>query len=150
MAALRPRAAPNARAARISGTAFVVGGAIVVVIGVASILLGTPNAAHDLTPIDSPADLVARFGQVAPLLSAAIAAIVALVVAMMMAVRRLAPVAAAIELVVLGLAIVVCVGGAGGRVGHASDGAVLGSAVACLMGGTAVLAGAIVAVLGRE
>ena len=39
---------------------------------------------------------------------------------------------------------------AGLRVGHATDGGVMGAAVACLMGGTAVLAGGIIAVLGRE
>jgi hypothetical protein len=64
--------------------------------------------------------------------------------------RRLESLAAAIELLVLGLVIVVCIGGAVGRIGHATDGGVLGSTVACLMGGTAVVAGGIIAVLGHE
>jgi hypothetical protein len=150
MAPHRPRTAPNARAARISGAAFAVAGAAVVVAGVVSILTGTPNAAHDLAPLTAPADLADRFGQVAPVVSAAVAALVAAVVAALLGTRRLAPLAAAIELLVLGLAIDACIGGAVGRIGHATDGAVLGSTVACLMGGTAVVAGGIIAVLGHE
>jgi hypothetical protein len=55
-----------------------------------------------------------------------------------------------IELIVLGLAVDVCVGGAIGRVGYAPDGTVLPAAVLCLMGGSLIIAGGIVAVLGRE
>lgn len=150
MAAQRPVAAPNARAARISGAAFAVGGAIVVIGGVASILSGRPEPAHDLPPLTGPGDLVARFGQIAPLLSAAVAAFVSVVVAGLLALRRLHPLAAALELLVLGVAVDVCIGGSVVRVGHAANGDVLGAAVACLMGGTAIVAGAIVGMLGRE
>jgi hypothetical protein len=150
MAAGRPVAAPNARAARISGLAFAVGGAVVVIGGVVSILLGRPDAAHDLAPVTGPADLVGRFGQMAPVLAAATAALVVVVVAALLALRRLNPVAASVELLVLGLVIDLCIGGAAGHIGHATSGAVLGAAVACLMGGAAVVAGGIVASLGRE
>ncbi|MGA2513198.1 MAG: hypothetical protein ABSG37_06220 [Candidatus Limnocylindrales bacterium] len=150
MAAGRPASAPNARAARISGVAFAVGGAVVVIGGVVSILVGRPDAARDLAPVTGPADVVGHFGQMAPLLSAAVAAIVVVAVAALLALRRLDPAAASIELLVLGLAIELCVGGAAGRIGHATSGAVLGAAVACLMGGAAVVAGGIVAVLGRD
>jgi hypothetical protein len=68
----------------------------------------------------------------------------------MMLRRRLAPPVASFELLILGLAIDVCIGGAAGRIGHATGGSVLGSTVVCLMGGTAVVAGGIIAVLGRE
>ncbi|MFI5258641.1 MAG: hypothetical protein ACHQ01_03405 [Candidatus Limnocylindrales bacterium] len=150
MAAYRPVAAPNARAARISGTAFAVGGAFLVIGGVASVLTGRPEAAHDLAPLTGAGDIVGRFGQMAPLLAAAVAAVVAIAVAGLLALRRLHPAAAAIELLVLGVAIDVCIGGSVSRIGHATNGAVLGAAVACVMGGTAVVAGGIVGVLGRE
>ncbi|MGA3031200.1 MAG: hypothetical protein ABSE58_10805 [Candidatus Limnocylindrales bacterium] len=130
--------------------AFAVGGAIVVIGGVASVLAGQPEAAHDLAPLATPGDLVARFGQMAPLLAAAVAAAVVIGVALLLALRRLDPVAAAIELLVLGAAIDVCIGGAAGRIGHATNGDVLGAAVTCVMGGTAVVAGGIVGVLSRE
>jgi hypothetical protein len=141
---------PNARAARISGAAFSLAGAAVVIVGVVSILAGSPNAAHDLAPLSGPGDLAGRFGQVAPVVSAAIAAAVAATIAVLLSMRRLAPLAAAVELLVLGLAIEACIGGAVGRIGHATDGAVLGSTVACLMGGTAIVAGGIITVLGHE
>lgn len=150
MTTRRQVAMRNARAARISGTAFAVGGAVVVLGGVISILAGRPDAAHDLAPIGGPSDVIARFGQMAPVLSAAVASIVVVAVAGLMALRRLTSQAAALELLVLGLMIDVCIAGAGGRIGHATDGAVLGAAVACLMGGSAVIGGAIVALLGRE
>jgi len=150
MLAGRPVAAPNARPARIRGVAFAVGGAVVVIGGVASILLGMPAAAHDLVPVTGPADVVGRFGQMAPILAAAVAAIVVVAVAAFLAARRLDPAAASIELLVLGLAIDLCIGGAAGRIGHATYGGVMGAAVACLMGGAAVVAGGIVASLGRE
>lgn len=150
MAAERAKMAPNARAARASGAAFAVGGAALVVAGVVSILAGSPSAAHDLAPLAGPADFVGRFGQVAPVVSAAVAGIVAAVVARLLATGRLEPLAAAIELLVLGLVVEVSIGGAIGRIGHATDGGVLGATVACLMGGTAVIAGGIVAVLGHE
>jgi hypothetical protein len=150
MAVRRSAAAPNARAARISGVAFGVGGAIVVIGSVASILAGAPNAAHDLAPLAGPNDLVGRFAQMAPLLAAAVAAMVVIAVAGLLAARRLAARPASIELLILGLTIEVCIGGAVGRIGHSTDGGVLVSSVACLMGGTAVVAGGIIAVLGRE
>ena len=149
-AAHQPMEAGHVHAARISGAAFAVGGALAVIGGVASILSGTPGAAHDLAPLGVLTDITARFGQMAPVLTAAVAAIVAVVVAGLLASRRLEPQAAAIELLVLGLAIDMCILGATGRIGHAADGGVLGSAVVCLMGGTAVVAGGIVAALGRE
>ena len=150
MTAQRPKVAPDARAARISSAAFAAGGAGAVFCGIASILTGTPNVAHDLAPVTGPADLLARIAQIAPIMSAALGAIVVLGIAAMLASTRLEPRAAALELLILGLAIDVCIGGATGRVGHATDGAVMGSAVVCLMGGTAVVAGGIIAVLGRE
>jgi hypothetical protein len=150
MAAQRSTAALNARAARVSGAAFAIGGAVAVLCGVASILTGKPNAAHDLAPLAGPGDLAARFGQMAPMMSAVLGGLVVVVVAAMMVRRRLDSPAASFELLVLGLAIDVCIGGAAGRIGHSLDGGVLGSTVVCLMGGTAVVAGGIVAVLGRE
>ena len=150
MALQRRRTAPNARAARISGAVFAAAGAAVALAGAVSILTGSPNAAHDLTPLTGPGDIVTRFGQVAPVVSAAIAALVAATVAALLATKRLAPRASAMELLILGLAIEACIGGAIGRIGHATDGAVLGSTVACLMGGTAVVAGGIISVLGHE
>jgi len=146
----RPTGAPNARAARVSGAAFAAGGAAVVAIGVGSIAIGRPIAAHDLAPLAGPMDVLNRFGQVAPLLSAVVAAIVVAAIAALMARGRLAATAAAVELLVLGLVIDVCIGGAAGRIGHATDGGVLGAAIACLMGGIAVAAGGVITLLGRE
>ena len=153
MAAQQPIKAsrgPSARAARLSGAAFARGGAGLAVAGAVSILTGSPNPAYDLAPLAGPADVFARFGQVAPVVSAAVAASVAAGIALLLAARRLEPRAAAIELAILGLAIAACIAGAAARVGYATDGSVLGSAVICLMGGTAVVAGGIIAVLGHE
>lgn len=143
-------AIPSARAARISGAAFGIGGAILVIGGVASILTGRPVAAHDLAPLAGPADLAGRLGQFAPLLSAAAAAVVVAAVAALFAFGRLTPITAALELLVLGLVVDACVGSASARIGHATDGSVLGAAVACMMGGVAVIAGGVIALLGRE
>jgi len=150
MAGHRPVVAPNARAARISGTAFAVAGAVAALAGVISILAGVPNAARDLAPLAGPGDVLSRFGQMATVLSAGVSAVVAIGVAALLAGKRLAPPAAALELFVLGLAIDVCIGGAAGRIGHSADGGVLAAAVVCMMGGAAVVAGGIVAALGRE
>jgi len=146
----RPMSAANARAARISGTLFAVFGAIAVLVGVGSVLLGVPVAAHDLAPVTGLGDATARLGQTAPVFSAGIAAIMAIVIAALLAGDRLAGLVAALELLVLGLAIVICVGGAVGRIGHAADGSVLVAAVVCLMGGVSVALGGVVAALGRE
>jgi hypothetical protein len=153
MAAQQPTKAsraPIARAARLSGAAFAIGGAGLAVAGAVSILAGSPSPAYDLAPLAGPADVLRRFGQVAPVVSAAVAAVVAAAVAALLALRRLEPLAAAVELAILGLAIAACIAGAAARVGYATDGSVLGSAVICLMGGTAVVAGGIIAVLGHE
>jgi hypothetical protein len=150
MAAERSMTVPSARAARISGAAFAVGGAILVLGGVASVVTGKPYVAHDLAPITGPSDLLGRFGQVAPILSGAVAAAVAIGVAGLSALRRLAPIAVAIELLVLGTAIEACIGGAAARIGHATDGSVMSATVACMIGGVAVIAGGVIALLGRE
>ncbi len=150
MATERQVAAPNARAARSSGVLFAVAGVAAVLVGVSSILTGVPSVARDLAPLSGPGDVIARFGQMAPVLSAALAALVAGAIAVLLARRRLDPWAASIELIVLGLAIDVCIGGAIGRVGYAVDGTVLAAAVVCLMGGSSLVAGGIVALLGRE
>jgi hypothetical protein len=125
-------------------------GATIVLGGVVSILTGIPRAARDLAPLSGRADAIARFGQWEPLLAATAAALVAGVVAVLLARRRLDPRAASIELIVLGLAIDVCIAGAIGRVGHTVHGSVMPAAVVCLMGGSFMLAGGIVAMLGRE
>jgi hypothetical protein len=150
MAARRPVAAPNAQAARISGAAFAAAGSFVVLAGALSILVGVPAAAHDLSPVSSPGDVLGRFGETAPVLSAGIAAVVAIGVAVLLVARRLDPAAAATELLVLGLAMAACIAGASGRVGHAVDGGVLAATVVCLMGAMGVVAGALVSALGRE
>jgi hypothetical protein len=142
-------AGPNARAARISGVVFATAGAVVVLCGVASILTGVPSPARDLVPVNGPEDLVGRFVQFGPLLAAAAAALVAGTIAFLLGLRQLDVRAALIELIALGLAVDVCVGGAIGRVGYAPDGSVLPAAVLCLMGGSLMIAGGIVAVLGR-
>jgi hypothetical protein len=150
MAAGRRVAAPNAAAARTSGIVFALLGAAAVLGGVVSILLGLPSAAHDLAPLTGPGDAVARFGQIAPLVSAGIAALVAGWIAILTARRRLDPWAASLELLVLGIAVCACTAGAIGRVGHAANGDVLPAAVVCMMGGAALVAGGIVALLGHE
>jgi len=153
MAAQQPTKAsraPNARAARLSGAAFAIGGAGLAVAGAVSILTGSPNPAYDLARWPDLRKSSTGFGQVAPVVSAAVAAIVAAGVALLLAARRLEPRAAAVELAILGLAIAACIAGGAARVGYATDGSVLGSAVICLMGGTAVVAGGIISVLGHE
>jgi hypothetical protein len=146
----RETAASSARAALVSAVGFAGVGGLIVLLGAASILTGTPAQAHDLAPLTGPGDLFTRFGEMAPLLSAAIAALVAGAVAVLVAARRLDALAAATELLILGAVIEVCILGAVGRIGHSTDGGVLGAAVVCLMGGTAVFAGGIVALLARR
>jgi hypothetical protein len=146
----RSTTAESRRAARISGAAFAAGGAVVVIGAAVSILTGRPTAAHDLAPLAGPGDLTGRFGQIAPVVSAALAAIVAVGVTGLLLLRRLQPVAAAVELMVLGLVVDACIGGAATRIGHAADGSVLGASIACMMGGAAVVAGGVIALIGRE
>lgn len=150
MTAERPVAAPNSRAARISSVVFAIAGAVAVLGGVVSILTGVPSAARDLAPLSGRGDAIARLGEFGPLLAATAAALVAGAVAVLLARRRLDPRAAAIELIILGLAVDICIGGSIGRVGHATDGTVMLAAVVCLIGGSFMLAGGIVAMLGRE
>jgi hypothetical protein len=150
MAAQRPITASNARAALASAVGFACCGGFLVLLGAASILTATPAQAHDLVPLAGIDDIPRRFGEVAPLLSATIAALVAEAVALLVATRRLDALAAAIELLVLGAVIEICILGAIGRIGHATDGGVLGAAVVCVMGGTAIFAAGFVALLARE
>jgi hypothetical protein len=150
MAAQRPVAASSAGAALASAVGFACVGAFFVLLGVESILTATPAQAHDLLPLAGIGDITRRSGEVAPILSAMVAALVALAIAALLAARRLDPLAAAIELLVLGAVIEGCVLGAIGRIGHATDGSVLGAAVVCIMGGTAIVASGIVALLARE
>ena len=150
MAADPTVAAPNTRAARISAVVFAIAGATAVLGGVISILTGIPRAARDLAPLSGRGDAIARFGQWEPLLAAMAAALVAGVIAVLLARRKLDPRAASIELMVLGLAIDVCIVAAIGRVGHTVHGNVMPAAVVCLMGGSFMLVGGIVAMLGRE
>ncbi|MGZ6273266.1 MAG: hypothetical protein ACXWM8_03090 [Candidatus Limnocylindrales bacterium] len=149
-AAQRPVAASSPRAALASAVGFACLGALFVLLGLASILTATPAQAHDLLPLAKIGDITRPSGEVAPLLSATIAALVVVAVAALLAARRLDALAAAIELLVLGLVIEGCVLGTIGRIGHATDGSVLGAAVVCIMGGTAVIASGIVALLARE
>ncbi len=150
MAAGQRVATPNAGAARISGALFAIAGSIAVVAGVASILLGNPDAAHDLAPLAGPGDLLSRFLPISPLLTAGIAGLVAGVVGYLLAVGRLDSRAAAIELLVLGAVIDGCIGGLASRIGHTVDGAVMTATVAALMGGSALIAGGVIAMLGHR
>lgn len=150
MAAGQRAATPNAGAARVSGALFAMAGSIVVVVGVASILLGNPAAAHDLAPLAGPGDIIGRFLQISPLLTAGIAGLVAGVVGLLLAGRRLDSRAAALELLVLGSVIDGCIGGSAARIGHTTDGAVMSATVAALMGGSALIAGGVIAMLGHR
>jgi hypothetical protein len=107
-----------------------------------------------MAPLAGPGEIGRRLGEISPLLAAALAALVVAGVVVLLGVRRLKPVSAAAELIVLGVAIEVCVVGAIGRIGYAADGSVLLAGVACLMGGAAVIAAGLIAgliaTLGRE
>jgi hypothetical protein len=141
---------PNAGAARISGSLFAAAGSVAVVAGVLSILLGNPAAAHDLAPLAGPGDLFGRLAQLSPVVSAGIAGVVAGVVAALLISRRLDPFAAAVELLILGAAIDGCIAGVVSRIGQATDGSVMLATVAVLMGGSALMAGGFIALLGRR
>jgi hypothetical protein len=144
------RATPNAGAARVSGALFAVAGGLTVAVGAASILLGNPAAAHGLAPIAGPGDLVGRFAQLMPVASVGVAGVVAVVVAVLLMRRRLDPFAAALELLILGSAVDGVIAGVQSRVGYATDGSVMMATVAVLMGGSALIAGGIIALLGHR
>jgi len=148
--AMQRQAALGNRVALVSAVGFTVAGGFLVLLGSASILTGQPVAAHDLAPLTGLGDVLGRLGQVGPLLCACAAALVAGVVAVTIALRRLDTAAAAAELLVLGLVVEACILGSAGRIGHATDGSVLGATVVCVMGGAAVFAAGIVALLARE
>lgn len=131
-------------AVRPSGIAFGVAGAVLAFAGVASVVTGLPSAAHGLAPLAGIGDLGTRFGEFSLLLSAAMAAIVAGSILALLSARRLKPVQAGIELMVLGAAVEVCILAASSRVGYAVDGSVLPAAVACLTGGAAIIAAGVV------
>ena len=115
-----------------------------------SILVGLPGAAHGLRPIHSVGEIFTRFRELAPVLSVAAAAVIAALVLTLQAGRRLRPVASAGELVVLGVLVILCVAGASGRIGYASDGRVLTAAVLAFAGGAAIVASGIVAALAES
>jgi hypothetical protein len=136
--------------ARLSSVAFGALGTGLVTAGVVSIATGIPHRAYNMAPLAGPGDLIGRLGELSPLIAAAVAALVVASVVLMVATRRLRPDSAALELLVLGLAIEVCVVGAIGRIGYASDGSVLLAGVACITGGSAVVASGLLAALVRE
>ena len=94
-----------------------------------------------------PAEVGGRLGEISPLVAAALAAAVVASIVLMLATRRLRPLAAASELIVLGAAIEVCVLGAIGRIGYATDGSVLLAGIFSLTGGVSVLAAGLLAAL---
>jgi hypothetical protein len=145
-----PSEATDGRAARLSAVAFGSFGCGLIVAGVVSITTGLPRQAHNLAPLAGPGDIGGRLGEISPLIAAALAALVVASIVLMLATRRLRPLTAAVELVVLGAAIEVCVSGAIGRVGYAADGSVLVAGVACLTGGASVLVAGMLAALVRE
>ena len=138
------------RVARLSAVVFGTVGAGLVLAGVVSIATGIPHRAHNMAPLAGPPDVGGRLGEISPLLAATMAALVVAWVVLMMATRRLRPSTSAAELIVLGAAIVVCIVGAIGRIGYAADGSVLLAGVACLTGGTAVVAAGVLAALVPE
>jgi hypothetical protein len=103
-----------------------------------------------MAPLAGPGEIGRRLGEISPLLAAALAALVAAGVVLLLGARKLKPASAAVELIVLGAAIEVCVLGAIGRIGYAADGSVLLAGVACLMGGAAVVAAGLIAGLVSE
>ncbi|MGZ6268575.1 MAG: hypothetical protein ACXWNR_08465, partial [Candidatus Limnocylindrales bacterium] len=94
-AAQRPVAASSPRAALASAVGFACLGALFVLLGLTSILTATPAQAHDLLPLAKIGDITRPSGEVAPLLSATIAALVVVAVAALLAARRLDALAAA-------------------------------------------------------
>ncbi len=127
---------------RLSASAFGFLGGLVVLAGVGSILLGTPSAARELTPLAGIGEIGRRLSELALPLCAAGGAAVAIVISVLLALRRLRGRAAAVELLVLSAAIEVSVVAAAQRIAYAADGSVLPAAVACLAGGAAVLVAA--------
>ncbi len=150
MAAQRRRAASSTQAARLSGVAFAWLGTIATLVAVIAILLGSPARAHDLAPLSGFGDLQRRFGEIAPLAAAFLASLVAAIVAAMVGSRRLDAVGGGLQLFVLGAVVDICILGAAGRIGHSVDGGVLAATLICVAGGSAIAAGGIVALLGRE
>jgi hypothetical protein len=145
-----PGGAMESSAARLSGVAFGALGTGLVLAGVISIATGLPHQAHNMAPLAGPGEIGRRLGEISPLLAAALAALVAAGVVLLLGARKLKPASAAVELIVLGAAIEVCVLGAIGRIGYAADGSVLLAGVACLMGGAAVVAAGLIAGLVSE
>ena len=137
-------------AARLSAVAFGTLGTGLVVAGVVSIATGIPHRAYNMAPLAGLADVSGRLGEISPLIAATVAALVVASVVLMLATRKLRRDTAAVELIVLGAAIEVCVIGAIGRIGYAADGSVLLAGVACLTGGAAVVAAGALAALVRE
>ena len=145
-----PSGARDGRAARLSAVAFGTFGTGLVLAGVISIATGIPRQAYNLAPLGGPAEVGRRLGEISPLVAAALAAVVVAAIVLMLATRRLRPLVAASELIVLGAAIEVCVLGASGRIGYAADGSVLLAGIFCLTGGVSVLAAGLLAALVPE
>jgi hypothetical protein len=140
----------DGQAARLSAFAFGVLGAGLVAAGVVSIATGIPHPAYNLAPLSGPVDLLRRLGEVTPLLAAGLGAVVVAWLALMLVSGRLRPATAALELIVVGLAVEVCVVGAIGRLGYAPDGTVLVAGVACVTGGASAIAAGLLAALVHE
>jgi len=146
MTAQRRGEPADGKAGRLSGMAFGAVGAAIAIAGVVSVVTGVPAAAHSLAPATGLGDLATRFGEFSLLISAGIAALVAASIVALLGARRLQPGQAGGELIVLGVAIVVCVLSASSRAGYAANGSVLPAAVASLAGGAAVIAAGAVAI----
>jgi hypothetical protein len=137
-------------AARLSSVAFGSLGAGLVIAAPVSIALGLPRRAYNLAPLAGPGDVLGRLGELTPLIATGLAALVAAAVVIQLGARRLHPLTAAAELIVLGAAVVVCAMGSIGRVGYSADGSVLAAGIAYLAGGAALVSAGIVATLVRE
>ncbi len=135
---------------RVSSATFGFLGSCLVLVGVLSILAGVPQASRDLAPVTGPGDLVARAADFALPLSAAAAALVAMVVSLLVAANGLRFRAAALELLVLGVAIEVSLIAAAGRIGYETNGSVVVAAVLCLCGGASVVVAAFGAAGARD
>jgi hypothetical protein len=142
--------AGRGRAARLSSVAFGSLGAGLVVAAAGSIALGLPRRAYNLAPLAGPGDLTGRLGELTPLIATGLAALVAAAVVLQLGARRLHPLMAAAELIVLGAAVVVCAMGSIGRLGYSADGSVLLAGIAYFVGGAALVSAGIVATLVRE
>lgn len=138
------------RIRRAASLVFAFGGAVLIGVATAAILLGLPRPSNGFTPVSSLQDLIARPADYVPLFAALGAAGVALIVAGLFAARIVKPALTVVALLAAGVVAEAVAMALIDRIGYDATGTVLPGPVILITGGSSILAAAFVGALIRD